>query len=386
MSDKIGLLNFHYSEHNYGAVLQAASLADVISQLGYSVEHIDFIPKKIEQKKTIRQLLISVLAALGIKSMLKHMLGKKVYIKPSVTGQEIFEQFRNTWVSRSPKTYTSTTQLTEVGSAYSAVVVGSDQVWRPNMFVNKQQDVDAYFLNFLPDTVTRISYAASFGVDEWEESQDILLTGRVRTAMQKFNAVSVREQSGIAICRDNFAVNAQHVLDPTLLNGVEFFERVIAQANVKKQSENVVYYKLDVDAEFINAIDTISRILKAPAEDIYYQKENSVYRYIPVADWLAKIRDSKFVVTDSFHCVCLAILFNKEFVCFANKGRGIARLQSLLTSLGIEGRLCEQQLLAAIITDREPINYVSVNNKLTNLRIESMRFLENALSSSRPLK
>lgn len=377
----IGLLNFHYSDHNYGAVLQAASLTDVISQMGYSAEHIDFIPRKIDQEKTVRQLLISVLAALGIKTILKLMLGKKVYIKPSVTGQEVFEQFRKTWVARSPKTYTSAAQLTELGSAYSAVVVGSDQVWRPNMFVNKQQDVDAYFLTFLPDSVTRISYAASFGVDEWEESQDIPLSGRVRTAMQKFHAVSVREQSGIAICRDNFAVNAQHVLDPTLLNGVEFFERVIAQANVKKQSENVVYYKLDVDAEFINAIDTISRILQAPAEDIYYQKENSVYRYIPVADWLAKIRDSKFVVTDSFHCVCLAILFNKEFVCFANKGRGMARLQSLLTSLGIEGRLCEQQLLASIITDREPINYVSVNDKLAKLRIESMHFLENALSS-----
>jgi hypothetical protein len=42
---KIGLLNFHYSGHNYGAVLQAAALADVITQLGYSPEHIDFIPQ-----------------------------------------------------------------------------------------------------------------------------------------------------------------------------------------------------------------------------------------------------------------------------------------------------------------------------------------------------
>ena len=49
MNKTIGLLNFHYSDHNYGAVLQAAALADVISRLGYSVEHIDFIPKKIEQ-------------------------------------------------------------------------------------------------------------------------------------------------------------------------------------------------------------------------------------------------------------------------------------------------------------------------------------------------
>lgn len=180
MNKTIGLLNFHYSDHNYGAVLQAAALADVISRLGYSVEHIDFIPKKIEQKKTLRQLLISILAVLGIKSWLKYMLGKKEYIKPTVIGSEVFEQFRDVWVTRSQQTYTASQHLKTVGTTYSAVVVGSDQVWRPNMFVNKHQDVDAYFLSFLPDSVTRVSYAASFGVDKWEETNDVILTDHVR--------------------------------------------------------------------------------------------------------------------------------------------------------------------------------------------------------------
>lgn len=380
MNYKVGLLNFHYSDHNYGAVLQAGALADVISQLGYSVEHIDFIPAKIAHKKSFRQLLVSVLNLLGIENLIKRLLGKKIYIKPKVTGGEVFEEFRNAWIARGSQTYTSATQLTAVGSAYSVVVVGSDQVWRPNMFVNKQQDVDAYFLSFLPDQVTRISYAASFGVDHWEEIQDISLSEHVRSSMAKFSAVSVREQSGVAICRDIFSVDAQHVLDPTLLNGVEFFERVIAQAGVCQQNENVVYYKLDVDAEFIAAIDNIGHILQAPIEDIYYQKSESGYSYIPVADWLAKIRDSKFVVTDSFHCVCLAILFNKEFICFANKGRGMARLQSLLASVGIEGRLCdEQQSLSDFFEKCKPINYIDVRRKLSLLRRDSMAYLNSSL-------
>lgn len=380
MNKKIGLLNFHYSDHNYGAVLQAAALADVISRLGYSVEHIDFIPKKIAQKQTLRQLLIAVLAALGVKSWLKRMLGKKEYIKPTVTGDEVFETFRDVWVARSQQTYTASQQLNTVGTTYSAVVVGSDQVWRPNMFVNKHQDVDAYFLSFLPDSITRISYAASFGVDKWEETSDSILSDRVRKAMAKFNTISVREQTGVAICRDHFGVTAQHVLDPTLLNGVEFFERVIAKAGVSKQNENVVYYKLDVDTTFISAIKHIGDILQVPTEDIYYQMSEAGYRYIPVADWLAKIRDSKFVVTDSFHCVCLAILFNKEFICFANQDRGLARLQSLLASLGIDGRLCdEQQSLSSFFAGCKPIEYHYVNTKLAELRIGSLAFLKDAL-------
>lgn len=248
------------------------------------------------------------------------------------------------------------------------------------MFVNKHQDVDAYFLSFLPDSVTRVSYAASFGVDKWEDTSDSILSDRVRKAMTKFNAISVREQTGAAICRDYFGVTAQHVLDPTLLNGVEFFERVIAKAGVSKQNENVVYYKLDVDTTFISAIKHIGDILQVPTEDIYYQMSEAGYRYIPVADWLAKIRDSKFVVTDSFHCVCLAILFNKEFICFANKDRGLARLQSLLASLGIDGRLCdEQQSLSSFFAECKPIEYHNVNTKLAELRIGSLAFLKDAL-------
>ncbi|MEL4240186.1 polysaccharide pyruvyl transferase family protein [Shewanella xiamenensis] len=380
MNKKIGLLNFHYSDHNYGAVLQAAALADVVTKLGYNAEHIDFIPEKIEPKKTPRQRLVAVLAALGIKSLIKRLQGKKVYIKPQVMGSEVFEQFRTIWIVRSPQTYTSATELNAIGTSYAVVVVGSDQVWRPAMFVNKQQDVAAYFLSFLPDSVKRISYAASFGVDKWEETQNIALTKRVRDAIKKFNAVSVRENTGVGICCDNFGVTAQHVLDPTLLNGVEFFQHLITQAQVVPQNNHVVYYKLDVDSAFISAIKHIGDILQTPIEDIYYRKSENGYRYIPVADWLAKIRDSKFVVTDSFHCVCLAILFNKEFICFVNKGRGLARLQSLLVSLGIEGRLCdEQQLLSSFFAKCKPIDYHNVNTKLAELRIDSLTFLKNAL-------
>ncbi|EIH6892421.1 hypothetical protein BFH61_002780, partial [Escherichia coli] len=46
MKNKIGILNFQYSDHNYGAVLQAVALENVLKQLGKNAEHINFIPKK----------------------------------------------------------------------------------------------------------------------------------------------------------------------------------------------------------------------------------------------------------------------------------------------------------------------------------------------------
>ena len=53
-------------------------------------------------------------------------------------------------------------------STYDVFLVGSDQVWRPK-FV---QSISYYFLDFAKKlhNIKRVSYAASFGVDEWEYS------------------------------------------------------------------------------------------------------------------------------------------------------------------------------------------------------------------------
>lgn len=379
MNKKIGLLNFHYSDHNYGAVLQAAALADVVTQLGYNVEHIDFIPAKIEQKKTLRQRLVDVLAALGIKSFLKRLLGKKFYINPCVTGSEVFEQFRTTWIARSAQTYTAASQLNAIGTTYAAVVVGSDQVWRPHPDYPKDH-IDAYFLGFLPHEVTRISYAASFGVDKWEYSARQDYTETARDSLKLFSHISVRENSGVNLCKEVFSADALHVLDPTLLRGRDFFEKIISHDGAVCGVENIVYYKLDVDDWFINQIDLLGSNLNCEVENIYYMHNGNGYRYIPVPDWLAKIRDSKLVVTDSYHCVCFSILFNKEFICISNPGRGLARLTSLLNSLEINDRMYDDNVsISEVYGNINKIDYEKVNRKLNQIRINSMSYLRNAL-------
>lgn len=379
MNKKIGLLNFHYSDHNYGAVLQAAALADVVTQLGYNTEHVDFIPAKIEKKKTPRQRLVAVLAVLGIKSLLKRILGIKVYIKPQVTGSEVFEKFRTTWIVRSAQTYTAATQLNEIGTTYAAVVVGSDQVWRPHPDYPKEH-IDAYFLGFLPREVTRISYAASFGVDKWEYINHQDYTETARDSLQLFSHISVRENSGVNLCKDVFSVDALHVLDPTLLRGRDFFEKIISHDGACCGAASIVYYKLDVDDWFVNQVNSMGSDFNAEVENIYYMHDGNGYRYIPVPDWLAKIRDSKLVITDSYHCVCFSILFNREFICISNPGRGLARLTSLLHSLGITDRVYDDKIsISDVYNNIKKIDYEIVNLKLNQLRVDSMSYLIKAL-------
>ena len=95
---------------------------------------------------------------------------------------------------------------------FDAFIVGSDQVWR-RLYM---PDIYREYLSFAEGwNVRRISYAASFGTEEWEYSP--LETTECRRLLQKFDAVSVREASGVSLCKKHFGVEAVHVVDPTLL-------------------------------------------------------------------------------------------------------------------------------------------------------------------------
>src|SRR5690554_3506929 len=123
MAKKIGILNFQYSKHNYGAVLQAAALEHELKQQGYNAEHINYIPKgKVSFKGKVKKLLI--------KSRIIKGRNKDKY-----SNHEVFEEFRKKFLNRSEKVENEE-DFNRLCEGYQAVVVGSDQVWRPKMAPN----------------------------------------------------------------------------------------------------------------------------------------------------------------------------------------------------------------------------------------------------------
>ena len=99
-----------------------------------------------------------------------------------------------------------------------------------------------------------------------------------------------------------------------------------------------------------------------------------------VEGWLASIHDASFVVTDSFHGTVFSILFNKPFIAYGNPHRGMARFTSLLKMLGLEDRLVIKSSETVVERALRPIDWNAVNQRLGELRTQSMRFLNSALS------
>lgn len=368
---KIGILNFQFSDHNYGAVLQAAALENKIKNLGYNVEHINYIPYDSNSFK-------NKLKYGFIGHILKTILKKSKFYDYR-RNKSVFENFRINWIKRSSNYCYTVEAFNKFSVIYDAIIVGSDQVWRPKMYPNFNSDIQVYFLNNISSNIRKISYAASFGVDEWELSNNLKLTDTVTKNLKNFYAISVREDSGVNICNNIFNVQSQHVLDPTLLSDKNFFEEIISSEPYQEKSNELIYYKLDIDQNFKNKIKYISQQLNFTHENIYY-KESKLWfdSYISVPSWLAKIKNSKLVITDSFHCVCFSIIFNKNFYCIRNKGRGESRLESLLTLLGLEDRLITLDELTAIACNRN-IDYSHANEKLNKLKCFSTKYLEDSL-------
>jgi len=355
---RAGILNFQYSTHNYGAVLQAAALEEICRQLGYEASHINYIAAP---RVTYRSVARKVLQYLGFG---------RVNNVEEIGNTEAFELFRREFITRTPR-LRSPKEFNETSKNFNSVIVGSDQVWRPEY----ARDAVAFFLGYVPEGVNRISYAASFGTEKWEYLSNAYLTSIVKKELKKFKAISCREESGVLICKETFEVDAVHVLDPLLLIGDEFFYN-ICKKSVANVTPRLVFYKLDSSEEFREDLMLIEKHFKSESLDLYY-KDTTEKQYREVFDWLRLLLESETVVTDSFHCVCISLRFGKKIIYSPNLKRGNTRLESLFKMLEIE-------TIDLPFKSKSPMFFLSgpqnLDEILTKTRKKSLDFLSSALS------
>jgi len=260
---------------------------------------------------------------------------------------------------------------------FDAFIVGSDQCWRPCYSAN----IANYFLDFAADKdVKRIAYAASFGVDDWEYTDE--QTRLAAKLAKEMDAVSVREESGQKLCKKYLGVDASWVLDPTLLLGKAGFQQFV---NHEASSEGFITEYLLEDSDETAALREEAKkqlgltVCKDNNKSKVFKRLTPLSRYknISVEEWITNIACAKFVITDSFHGAVFALMFNVPFVVRLNEVRGNARIESLLRDLRLEHCICKKTTGFRI----PEIDWDYVNGHLKQRRAESMEFLVNALKN-----
>ena len=309
---KIGILTLHYSNNNYGAVLQAFSISKLLENLGFESYIINYSPK------------ISTLK------------GNLFFLLQKLFGFE-FEKFRIKYIKRTRNLAERSRDLETLNKYFDAFVVGSDQVWRYRL---NQETLYTYFFEFVDNEKIKVAYGASFGLDYWEG--DEIVTSKVQNLMKQFHAISVREISGVNICKNIFNCKSELVIDPTLTIDKNYFFEIVAKSGVKPLKETyLAYMLLDETNETKSMFKELAKNRKLKFINIkgfpVFTKKG-LYIFNSPGKWLNLIKYADIIVTDSFHCTVFSIIFHKKFVCLANKSRGVTRLQNLLNLIGEKSR------------------------------------------------
>ncbi len=355
---RIGILTLSLHT-NYGGILQAYALQTVLERMGHEV-HV------IEKKRRPLSIPIQKMPFCYGKRIVKNIIGRKCpifYEQKYNREQLIIRQNTDKFIKKyiHIAEYDDFSDIKE--SEYDAIVVGSDQVWRPKYFGLNQ--IENAYLKFAEGwNIKRIAYAASFGTDEWEYTPK--QTEECGRLLRMFDVVSVREDSGVDLCKRYFGVEAQHVLDPTMLLDKDDYIKLFKAANTPKSKGNLLCYILDENEEKTALVKRIADEkglipfnVKSISDDINSPLSERIQP--PLEQWLRGFYDADFVITDSFHACVFSIIFNKPFLAIGNSKRGMSRFKSLFEVF---------RFTNFIVTDciqfcqDEDINWCEVNEQL----------------------
>lgn len=349
---------------NYGGILQCYALQTVLRRMRHKVCVL------VKPQYGHSYYIIYPLAV--CKRIIKRYIFRKkvdIWLAP----HEIVGQHTDRFIKRYIRQYKCRNWNSELAHRLDAIVVGSDQVWRPEYY----QPIEQAFLSFLKDAhIKRVAYAASFGVDECRYTEKQLKV--CSSLLKKFDAVSVRESSGIDLCRNYFGVEAVQMLDPTLLLSADDYRTLISKGHTELSRGNLLVYILDKTPEKILLVEKIAKDkglipfwLDSPDEykdNIPQEKQIKM----SVEQWLRSFDDADFVFTDSFHGCIFSIIFCKQFLAFGNQERGLSRFLSLLDLFSLNDRLI---MSSDYFPNLSMIDFEKVHRKLNWLQKQASEYL-----------
>lgn len=380
---KLGIVSCYFI-NNYGSILQAYALQEYLSARGIECDTISVEELKpyLDAKK--RQyyfhnihkfdLLASKLPMIYLKALQKinyrnlgQMYGERV---------RSFDDFRKNF-NLSNESAASPEQLTDLSAMYDMLVLGSDQLWRPdNIFP------EYYTLSWAPDNIPKVSYATSFGVSELDGHYK----SRAKAFLNRFSAISVRESSGQHLVKELTGKVPCLVCDPVFLLTKDQWN-TLSDTSRCPNKKYIFTYFLGEGRECRKFAEELSAVTGLPVSgivhnDSYVASDEDIDYPIDACtpnEFLGLISNAEYTCTDSFHAAAFSTIFNKNFFAFnrfkSQKHGTNSRIESFLRMAGLENRLISSQCKTCDIA-LENIDYKMANNRILLFINKSCDFIE----------
>lgn len=366
---KVGLVPLLYNEYNYGGVLQFYALQRILKKNNIDC---DIVFYNNDEKVSYYELPV-------IK---KIILKAKIFVVNSINKKQ--ETINNNIENRKRKIdefkskyYSHVVNEGDIQySKYDAIVCGSDQIWNPNWARRR------CFLEFVPDEINKVIYAASLGCESMSKEQKAQFEPRI----ERLQYVSLREQSGKAIL-DSFIKDKdiKVVLDPTLLLLPEDWNNIVVEPKEKGYVFTYFLGKYDDKIEYIGEFAKRKglKIINIPFAS--GEKNDDVcFGDVQIKDadpgeFIGLIKNAEYIFTDSFHACVFSVLFKKEFYAFQrdNSKKMQGRINTLLHNFNLPNRFIE------VGTDLDMISSIDYQNNdmiQESLRGDSLAFLLDSIN------
>ena len=355
--------------YNYGSALQTYASQKILTDLGCEVEIIDYYPNRMRNYGSLKQLYTD--AKPFHKNRWKCMAIAICKYPSMIKLKKVFEPFAEKYFNKT-RVYNSNIELCNNPPVADVYCTGSDQVW--NDYLEGTFD-KSYFLNFVPSQTPKIAFSASFGRDDIQHEE----LASVRDLLEQYNAISVREESGLKILSEIDVENKTCVLDPTFLLSKEDWMSLSIPVEEKNY---ILVYKLHEDSLTSDialeiAKRTGKKIIRISSDYLKRIKRGKTIVAPRVEEFISYIANASLVVTDSFHATAFSLNLNVPFVSVKWKMFN-DRIETILHKVGLENRSVTTSQEALKIYDKE-INFQITNQYLKKESAFTMQFLKEAL-------
>lgn len=275
-----------------------------------------------------------------------------------------------------------------VNESCGCFLVGSDQNWNYHYQQFWKHD-DYFYLNFVEEHKKKLSFGTSFG-----EPAAAIPAELGKPLFQRFDAISTREEFGVNLCRDVYGVDACKVVDPVFLLDSREYEQLASHSSCREEEPYIMTYILNptprkrkLCLELQKRLGGIKLVnfLDCNSANEHYNQIMMDYENIrcraPLEDVVYYMSHCRFMITDSFHGTCFAMLFHKPFVTVRNRERH--RFATFEKYAALSGRIIEEESPWKLDQWTQDIDYHSVDSLLRQEIEISKEFLRENLDPPR---
>lgn len=360
---RIVVLTKHYVK-NYGSVLQTLATQEVLGSITDEVIIGNYI-----RPEAVGTNFINAVLKNRKRNRIKDVAYKVILYPTIVRWEKIFGEFVKTNINVSEPVCYSSEELFETLPKGDVYCTGSDMVWNDE---TNGGFLPAYFLEFVPDGVKKISFASSFGKESFSEEQNRILHSKLKS----YDAISVRENSAVKVI-EHLGLSAKNVLDPSLCVDRDYWKKCVAH---NKYGDYLLVYQLTSNKQFDDYAKKLAKKYGVKLIRICTRYDNLTKPGIPVLlptveQWITLFWHAKYIVTDSFHGTAFSINLNKEVVTLPPR-QYESRLRSIMEVLKIDRYRNNYEDMSIFDV---PIDYTAVNSRLNEERKFTIDFLRKAI-------